>query len=158
MNMNGKQTIPQTVSSAPIAVIIGLGLAVIYWLFSADESKKDPETQPTSTGTEKNGKPVVSQPISVQPESENNFPIILTDEILLPKSPSQSPSHFKRKRIRRKDMEIIFRRGELTLTEAVSALKSLGFGKSAAYEALSADGQFSAWLEFAPDGIITWKG
>ena len=56
-------------------------------------------------------------------------------------------------------MENIFRHGahELTLTDSVAALKNLGFGKSAAYEALSADGQFSAWLQFAPDGMIAWK-
>ena len=41
----------------------------------------------------------------------------------------------------------------LTRTAAVAALKNLGFGKSAAYDALSADGRFSAWLQFAPDGI-----
>jgi hypothetical protein len=38
-----------------------------------------------------------------------------------------------------------------------TALKSLGCGKLAAYEALSADGQFSVWLQFAPDGMISWK-
>ncbi len=54
-------------------------------------------------------------------------------------------------------MEIIFQQGELNLTEAVSTLKGLGFGKSAAYEALSVNGQFSAWLKFAPDGMISWK-
>jgi hypothetical protein len=37
-------------------------------------------------------------------------------------------------------------------------LKSLGFGKSAAYEALAMNGRFAPWLQFAPDGIITWKG
>jgi len=36
------------------------------------------------------------------------------------------------------------------------ALKNIGFGKTAAYEALSPDGRFAAWLQFAPDGIITW--
>jgi hypothetical protein len=29
--------------------------------------------------------------------------------------------------------------------------------KSAAYEALSIDGQFSVWLQVAPDGMISWK-
>jgi hypothetical protein len=37
-----------------------------------------------------------------------------------------------------------------------TALKKLGFGKTAAYDALSEDGRFSAWLQYAPDGIITW--
>jgi hypothetical protein len=38
----------------------------------------------------------------------------------------------------------------------VAALKSRGFGKTAAYEAFLEAGCFSAWLRFAPDGIITW--
>jgi hypothetical protein len=52
----------------------------------------------------------------------------------------------------------VFQRGAraLTRTAAVVALKKLGFGKTAAYDALSMDGRFSAWLQFAPDGIITW--
>jgi hypothetical protein len=45
-----------------------------------------------------------------------------------------------------------------TRTGAVAALKSLGFGRTAAYDALSADGRFASWLQVAPDGIITWKG
>jgi hypothetical protein len=35
-------------------------------------------------------------------------------------------------------------------------LKKLGFGKTAAYAALTPNGRFSTWLQFAPDGIITW--
>jgi hypothetical protein len=31
-------------------------------------------------------------------------------------------------------------------------------GKSAAYAALTPDGRFASWLQFAPDGLITWKG
>jgi hypothetical protein len=55
-------------------------------------------------------------------------------------------------------METAFQRGAhaMTKTEAVEVLKSLGFGKSAAYDALLEDGRFSVWLQFAPDGIITW--
>jgi hypothetical protein len=33
---------------------------------------------------------------------------------------------------------------------------SIHFGKAAAYNALSENGRFSAWLKFAPDGIIVW--
>jgi hypothetical protein len=150
--MNGKQTTPQTGSAGPIVAIIGLGITALYGLLSADESKKEPEIQPTNAGTENNGKPVVkpvvSNPVRLKPKT--NFPLIL-------KAETPFPAQFKRKRIRRKNMEIIFRQGELNLTEAVSALKGFGFGKSAAYEALSVDGQFSAWLKFAPDGMISWK-
>jgi hypothetical protein len=30
------------------------------------------------------------------------------------------------------------------------------FGRTAAYAALSAHGRFASWLNFAPDGLITW--
>jgi len=55
-------------------------------------------------------------------------------------------------------METIFQRGARGLTRiaAVAALKNLGFGKTAAYDALSENGRFSTSLHFAPDGIITW--
>jgi hypothetical protein len=43
----------------------------------------------------------------------------------------------------------------LTRTAAVAALKTLGFGKTAAYKALSMDGRFVTLLQFAPDGTIT---
>ncbi len=64
-----------------------------------------------------------------------------------------------RKVITREDMAKVFNGGasRLTRTAAVSALKVLGFGKTAAYAALSQDGRFSAWLKCAPDGIMTWK-
>jgi hypothetical protein len=46
----------------------------------------------------------------------------------------------------------------MTRGEAVAALQLLGFGKTAAYEALSADGRFAFLLQIAPDGMITWNG
>jgi hypothetical protein len=60
----------------------------------------------------------------------------------------------------REDMAIIFQHGAvvLTRTAAVAALKSFDFGKTAAYKALQSDGRFNSWLQFAQDGIITWKG
>jgi len=45
---------------------------------------------------------------------------------------------------------------KLTRTNAVAALKTLGFGKTAAYAALTPDGRFAACLQCTPDGIITW--
>jgi hypothetical protein len=64
----------------------------------------------------------------------------------------------KRKTVGREDMANVFQRGtrSFSRTDAVAALKRLGFGKTAAYSALSPDGRFSAWLQCAPDGIITW--
>jgi hypothetical protein len=68
------------------------------------------------------------------------------------------PPPIKKKFVTREDLASIFQRGAraLTRTAAVAALKKIGFGKSAAYDALSENGRFSAWLQFAPDGIITW--
>lgn len=73
---------------------------------------------------------------------------------IAPQVPPPAPKKF----ITREDLATVFQRGTraLTRTAAVAALKKLGFGKSAAYDALSEDGRFSAWLQFAPDGIITW--
>jgi hypothetical protein len=62
--------------------------------------------------------------------------------------------------VAREDLSTIFNNGSRTLsrTAAVAALKGLGFGKTAAYKALSMDGRFASLLQFAPDGIIAWKG
>jgi hypothetical protein len=61
--------------------------------------------------------------------------------------------------VTREDLTAIFNRGTraLTRTAAVAALKALGFGKTAAYKALSMDGRFAPLLQFAPNGIITLK-
>jgi hypothetical protein len=69
------------------------------------------------------------------------------------------PPPIKKRFITREDLATVFNRGtrSLTRTAAVAALKKLGFGKTAAYAALTPDGRFSAWLQFASDGIITWK-
>jgi hypothetical protein len=70
----------------------------------------------------------------------------------------QIPLSASKKFVTREDLAGVFQRGArgLTRTAAVAVLKNLGFGKTAAYDALSEDGRFSAWLHFAPDGIITW--
>jgi hypothetical protein len=63
----------------------------------------------------------------------------------------------QKKFITREDMAKIFNgRHGMTRKSAVAALKALGFGKTAAYQALEINGRFSAWLQFASDGIITW--
>jgi len=66
------------------------------------------------------------------------------------------PQPVKKKLVTREDLATVFQRGAMTRTAAVAALKKIGFGKTAAYAALTPDGKFSAWLQFAPDGIITW--
>jgi hypothetical protein len=61
--------------------------------------------------------------------------------------------------VTREDLTAIFNHGTrgLTRTAAVAALKTSGFGKTAAYKALSMDGRFAPWLQFAPEGTISWK-
>jgi hypothetical protein len=63
---------------------------------------------------------------------------------IAPQAPLPPP--IKKKFVTREDMANIFQRGAraLTRTAAVAALKKIGFGKTAAYAALT------------PDGIITW--
>jgi len=75
---------------------------------------------------------------------------------IAPQAPPPPP--VKKKFVTREDLANVFQRGtqSLTRTTAVAALKKIGFGKTAAYAALTPDGRFSAWLQFAPDGIITW--
>jgi hypothetical protein len=94
--------------------------------------------------------------------------IVLASPSGVPPAPAQviksvvqtPPPPIKKKFVRREDLAAVFQRGAraLTRTAAVAALKKIGFGKSAAYEALSVNGRFSDWLQFAQDGIITWTG
>lgn len=64
------------------------------------------------------------------------------------------------KRIRREDVAEALAYGARSMTrqDAVAALQALGFGKTAAYKALSPDARFAEFLEVAPDGLMEWKG
>jgi hypothetical protein len=161
--MNEKRKLPLIEVIIIFAILITVGvLLAVKSRISTKGTEKKPEIEPTDAGTENNGKPtvdsVISEPISAPPKPEIHFPTILTDIIPLTKGVRQFPARNKRKRITRENMATIFRRGsrKLNLTTAVAELKGLGFGKTAAYEALLEDGRFSAWLQFAPDEIITW--
>jgi hypothetical protein len=98
--------------------------------------------------------PAIISPFSVLPVSKVS--------VLFPsqKITAKIPPPIKRKFVTREHLANIFHYGArpLTRTAAVAALKRLGFGKTAAYSALLEDGRFSAWLQFTPDGLITWKG
>ena len=162
--MNEKRKIPLIGVLLAILLIGSLIFLVVKSLLSAKATEKKPEIEPTDAGTENNGKPsvvpVVSEPIphlSAPPVPEIPLPDILPSSIPHTKNVAEAFPH-KRKVITWEDMANAFDRGsrKLTLTAAVAALKSLGFGKTAAYAALTPDGRFSAWLQFAPDGIITW--
>jgi hypothetical protein len=164
----------------PVLVIIGLGITLLNWLLS-DEKAEKPETAPANAGTENNRKeaetplknhvfrpspaeipakpavaPDVIPPLSVSPMPKISAPAAVAS----PKIAAQIPlPPIKKKFITRADLATVFHNGAraLTRTTAVEALKSFGFGKTAAYEALSPNGRFSTWLQFTPDGIIIWK-
>ena len=97
--------------------------------------------------------PAVISPFSVPPVPKVSAPVPAPQ-----KNAAQIPLPIKKKFVTREDLATVFDHGTrpLTRTAAVAALKNLGFGKSAAYDALLEDGRFSAWLRFAPDGTITW--
>lgn len=171
LNMNAKQTVPifttlapAIAAAAPPVLIIG-GIGFLIWLLS-DNDKKELEKP--------SGKPAPKlPPLTFPPNSGGNSgqnPCIPANSIGKATVPPPSvfpalkavpiiPLPAQKKVITREDMATVFHRGAsaLTRTAAVAALRNLGFGKTAAYDALSEDGRFSAWLRFSPDGIITWK-
>jgi hypothetical protein len=161
------------------------GYFLLKWLFTADEEKK-PEAVPATTASQRpvlvnpsfsggnsvqnrsippnsGGKPNVTPAPAIVPASSaptvSKIPIPPPSTIPAMKIAPQIPLPAPKKIITREDMAKNFQHGARALTrkEAVAALKKLGFGKTAAYEALSLDGRFSAWLQFAKDGIVTWK-
>jgi len=167
--MNAKQIIPVIAKIAPPVLF---GVAIYYglkWLFSADDTEKKPETATANTGMERSRKETettafrpIPAKIPVKPAAAPVpavFPPFSVPAQAPQKTAPQLPPPARKKFIAREDLANIFQRGAraLTRTAAVAALKKLGFGKTAAYDALSPDGRFSAWLRFAPDGIITWK-
>jgi hypothetical protein len=164
--MNGRPNIP------PVAPLVFIGLAVLALkaLFSSEAEKK-PETAPATPGRKPSPIPLNSAgngciphysagKISAPPVPAS-VPVVSAASAVLPIAgslPVRQPVPGKGRTITREDLAVIFNgaRG-LTRTAAVSALKAVGFGKTAAYAALSPDGRFSAWLQCAPDGIITWN-
>jgi hypothetical protein len=99
--------------------------------------------------------PAVIPPYSVPPVPKVSAPVPASQKI----AAQIPPPPIKKKFVTREDLATVFHRGARGLTRpaAVAALKKRGFGKTAAYDALLEDGRFSAWLQCAPDGIITWK-
>jgi len=97
----------------------------------------------------------VIPPPAVQSVPRASAPVPAPQKIIVQHSPLPP---IKNKFITREDMATAFHHGARTLTRtnAVAALKTLGFGKTAAYAALTPDGRFAALLQCAPDGIITW--
>ncbi|MGO9588210.1 MAG: hypothetical protein ACLP2Y_18695 [Limisphaerales bacterium] len=165
---------------------IGLGVVlVLKSLLSDDDKEKKPKTVPANKAeiprinpepavfrqipAEIPAKPavvtrpaaprVVIAPPAVPSVPKIPSPAIVPAAVIVPKIAAQAPSPpIKKKCVTREEMATVFQRGAGTLsrTAAVAALKSLGFGKTAAYAALTPNGRFSSWLQIAPDGIIAW--
>jgi hypothetical protein len=143
--MNAKQVVPVLAKLAPVLVaagppvIIGAAIGgVILWLLSRGNNTEVVEApQPV---------PDVPQPAPVVPLAET------------PAVPSNPPPQAKR--VRREDVAEALAYGarSLTRTEAVTALQNLGFGKTAAYKALSPDGRFASLIRKSSDGLLEWQG
>jgi hypothetical protein len=164
--MNTKQLVP---------LLAKLGLfGVFVWtlgsLFSDNDAEKKPKTTPANAGAENRdipaAVPVPSAPRAVVPPPAVPFvqkvsaPSPMPAAGAIPKITSQALPlpPIKKKFVTRNDLATVFHHGAraLTRTAVVAAFKQLGFGKTAAYDALSPGGRFSTWLQCAPDGIITW--
>lgn len=175
------------IAAAPaIAIGAAIGLAGL-WLFKClldDSNDKQSDTAPaadpdasrkpveTPVFREIPAKPVIpSAPVSIPPAPRVSTPPTAIRPVSAIPAPVQpvvaaikvatpaTPPPIIKKSVTRADLAGIFDNGARTQTRtaAVTALKRLGFGKTAAYAALSAHGRFNAWLHCAPDGIITWK-
>lgn len=179
-------TLPALAVAAPPLIIGGaIGLAIVLLLkrLLADGKQKQPEIASAQASTEarKPAETAVFRQIpaeipaakqapaalasvpravaplpAVQPVPKATVPVAVVPVI---KTTVQAPPPpVKKKFVTREDLATVFQSGarSLTRTAAVAALKKLGFGKTAAYAALTPDGRFAAWLQFAPDGMITW--
>ncbi|HEY0552239.1 MAG TPA: hypothetical protein VGF13_21745 [Verrucomicrobiae bacterium] len=143
--MNPKETIPILVKLTPVLAaagppaLIGVGVGVfLLWLFSGNKKQAPPEMPMPG------------------PDIRTSIPVAavaLTPAVSSPPLP-------RAKRIMREDLAEALEYGGRSMTrgEAVAALQALGFGKTAAYKALSPDGRFVGFIELAPDGLIGWKG
>jgi hypothetical protein len=162
--MNAKQTVPLIATLAPLAplLLIGGGIFLLLKCLSSTEDKeKKSETAPADTETEIRRKVAETTAFRQIPAEISVKPAAVPAAVAIPKIVPQAPPlpPIKKKFVTREDMATVFHHSArpLTRTAAVAALKNLGFGKTAAYDALLENGHFATWLQFAPDGIITWK-
>lgn len=134
---------------APPLLLLTVAGLTIKSLFSTEEKK--PETKSASKMPQKSVVIPIIPPIS--------SPATIPADPIFNDLPLNMPPQ-KRRIVLREDLARIFQHGAHSLyrMDAVAELQNLGFGKTAAYEALSPDGRFASWLKIAPDGVITWKG
>jgi|HubBroStandDraft_1064217.scaffolds.fasta_scaffold127421_2 hypothetical protein len=172
--MNAKQTAPIIATLAPVIAAVGPPVLVIGGIFLfvrlllGDDEKESgkpsgkpaPKPPPLTNHLYPGGNSAQNPCIPA-----NSMPTVPEKDVPLPsvnpalKAVLKTPLPSQKKVITREDMATVFHRGASALPRpaAVAALKALGFGKSAAYDALLEDGRFSAWLRFSPGGIITWE-
>ena len=137
--MNPKQVVPIAATLAPtlaaIAPPLFFGAAVGLVLLALFRPKQRPEV-------EEPNEPTLPPPQPLPPP-----------EPILPKL-----LKLKRRKITREDMAEVFEHGKWRLrrTQVVSKLVDLGFGKTAAYEALLPHGKFGQWLREEGDGQLSW--
>jgi hypothetical protein len=169
----------------PALLFGGAIFFTVKWLLSNDDKEKQPETVPVDTANQRTtpgttvfhpipaeipAKPApvplrsapraVVPPPAIQSVPKVSVPTPASAVVPTIKSVAQvPPPPVKKKFVTREDLAIVFQRGARSLTRiaTVAELKRLGFGKSAAYAALTPDGRFTSCLKFASDGIITWK-
>ena len=160
--MNPKQTVPLAVTLAPLIAVapavltVGGIIALAAWALS-DDKKKKTDSAPDTENNRKPAETPVFREIPAIPPTIIPRPVYSAPANSAAIPPGKLAAMSK-KPITRADMVTIFKNGQLTLTrmDAVSALKKLGYGKTAAYSATAPDGRFSAWLIFGSDGIISW--
>jgi hypothetical protein len=164
--MNAKQIVPliaagsTLAAAAPVLLIGGAAIIAILWLFSDDEKPTDAE-KPNEAEPMPDPRPPEFMPVSItspapEPESLPSMAIQEPPVVLAFVAPVVP---YYRRNVTREDLSAVFSNGSRILTRqaAVAALKQFGFGKTAAYKALSTDGRFASLLLFAPDGMISWK-
>lgn len=177
--MNAKQTVPLLVTLAPLAAVAppliigcligGTILLVLKSLLSPKEAKPEAASVAASTESRKIAETMVFRQIPAKtPGNLASVPVVSVPRVVVPPPavlsvPRMSapvpapPSPSKRRTVGRQDMATVFNGGRtLDRTTAVAALKRLGFGKTAAYSALSQVGRFAPWLQCASDGAIMW--
>jgi hypothetical protein len=167
--VNTKQTVPLIATLAPLALPVAIVCGIFFalkWVLTDEDKEKKPGAAPADTSIKPVTIPVSSAPrVVVPPPTIPNAPQIPSPALVSaiaphPKSITQAspPPPIKKSGVTREDVATVFHRGArpLTRTAAVAALRSLGFGRTAAYEALSPDGRFASRLQVAPDGTITW--
>ena len=181
--MNAKQTapllatLPALGAVPPVLIIAAIGLGLL-WLLSDDEKKKlaaDANLQKSTAEAQKptSGQaeveireipaavPTRSVPDVTVPPSAIKSVLKIIETVRTPQKANIKPVQIlsaNEKSITREHLAFIFLNGTRMLSRkaSVAALKNLGFGRTAAYEALSQTGRFAPSLYYAPDGMMTW--